>query len=150
MGDSSKHTRNKIMDDTCYIYIYIYTYMRAHTLILTCARTHTHIHIHTHWMSPNSKSNWASLGGYSVPYHWKWVSRGGKAYCRCWRGESSMKYVMNRQPVCFPQTPRICHSGICSSSAIGGILHHCALHSVAHQRTLKYYLLEPVNRVKSP
>lgn len=128
------------------LHIHLHLHLHANTHILTCM--HTHPHIHTHWMSPNSKNNWASLGGYSVPCHWKWVSRAGKSLLQML--ERGVKYVMNRQPLCFPQTPRVCDSGICSSSAIGGILHHCALHSAAYQRTLKYYLLEPVNRVKSP
>ena len=104
---------------------------------------HNRTHTQTRWLRPNSKSNWASFGGYCVPCHWKWVGRGGKSLLQML--ENGVKYLMNGQPLFLPQTLRICNSGINSRSAVGCILHQCALHSVAHQRILKYCLLEPVN-----
>ena len=116
MRDSATHIGNKLMDYTKSI------------ITLTLTYTHLHSHVQRGWLSPNSKSNRASLGGHCIPCHWKGVGREGKHLLQML--ERGFKGLMGGLPLGFPQAPRISASGTCSSSAIDCILHRCALHCV--------------------
>lgn len=99
--------------------------------MLRIHHTHTYIHTltckHVHWLSPNSKSDWASLelsASSAIGSGW----RRGKVVAALGEG---VTYQMGGLLLGFPLTPRICDSETGTSSAMCCTLHQCALHRVA-------------------